>query len=51
MTNLHRDVSSLGPVPTLEKKITLKQEWDVLKLVNIESKFKLCFQASVLKFT
>ena len=43
MTSSHRDVSSLEPVLTLEKKITLKQEWVVLKLVNIESKFKLCF--------
>ena len=41
MTSLRKGVSSLGPVPTSEKKkITLKQEPDVLKLVNMESKYK-----------
>ena len=43
MTSSHRDVSSLEPVLTLGKKTTLKQEWDVLKLANMESKFKLFF--------
>ena len=41
MTSLRKGVSSLGPVQTSEKKkITLKQEPDVLKLVNMESKYK-----------
>ena len=40
MTSSHRGASSLEPVPTSKKKkITLKQEQNVLKLVNIKSKF------------
>ena len=40
MTSSHRGVSSLEPVPVSEKKkITLKQERDVLKLANIKSRF------------
>ena len=39
-TSSHRGVSSLEPVPVSEKKkITLKQERDVLKLANIKSRF------------
>ena len=40
MTSLRKDVSSLGPVPTSEKKkITLNQKRGVLKLANTESKY------------